>query len=99
MRDGAVVGGVPCAMCRNITMLRGLEPPATHDEVEAASLQYVRKVGAVFSGPLLDTPAVAEAVRAIATATEELLKALPPRRTPPTIVPPGRRRSRESSTE
>src|SRR5687768_1927278 len=34
-------------MCRNITPLRGLEPPATPDEIEAAALQYVRKVGSV----------------------------------------------------
>ncbi|HET6915489.1 MAG TPA: DUF2277 domain-containing protein, partial [Acidimicrobiales bacterium] len=34
-------------MCRNITILRGLEPPATHEEVEAAALQYVRKVSGV----------------------------------------------------
>ena len=31
-------------MCRNITALRGLEPPATPDEIEAAAVQYVRKV-------------------------------------------------------
>ncbi|TXH40476.1 MAG: DUF2277 domain-containing protein, partial [Actinobacteria bacterium] len=31
-------------MCRNITALRGLEPPATQAEVQAAALQYVRKV-------------------------------------------------------
>jgi len=34
-------------MCRNITVLRGLEPPATADEVQAAARQYVRKVGGV----------------------------------------------------
>ena len=90
-------GGVPCDMCRNITMLRGLEPPATHDEVVAASRQYVRKVGAISSGPLLDSPAVTEAVRAIASATERLLEALPPRRAPPPTVPPGRRRDSPSS--
>ena len=33
-------------MCRNITELRGLEPPATSVEIEAASRQYVRKVAA-----------------------------------------------------
>jgi hypothetical protein len=79
-------------MCRNITMLRGLEPAATREEIEAAALQYVRKVGAVASGPLLDSDPVLEAVKAIASATETLLVALPPRRTPPTTEPPGRRR-------
>jgi len=32
-------------MCRNITVLRGLEPAATDQEIFAAAQQYVRKVG------------------------------------------------------
>ena len=40
-------------MCRNITTLRGLEPPATSEEIEAAARQYVRKV----SGVTRPTPA------------------------------------------
>ena len=36
-------------MCRNITTLRGLVPPPTEDEVEAAARQYVRKVSGVQS--------------------------------------------------
>ena len=31
-------------MCRNIRQLHNFEPPATSDEVQAAALQYVRKV-------------------------------------------------------
>ncbi|PRC47057.1 DUF2277 domain-containing protein, partial [Mycobacterium sp. ITM-2017-0098] len=34
-------------MCRNITELRGLEPSATDDEIEAAARQYVRKVSGI----------------------------------------------------
>ena len=34
-------------MCRNITELRGLEPAATAEEIEAASRQYVRKVSGI----------------------------------------------------
>ncbi len=79
-------------MCRNITMLRGLEPPATTDEIRAAALQYVRKVGAVSSGPLLESDAVRTAVATIAAETERLIAALPPRRSPPATPPPGRRR-------
>ena len=86
----ATYGG---AMCRNITMLRGLEPPATPDEIHAAALQYARKVAAVPSGPLLSEVAFTEAVDQIAAATERLLRALPPRRSPPTTVPPNRRRT------
>src|SRR3954468_17980110 len=31
-------------MCRNIRTLYNFEPPATEDEVQAAALQYVRKI-------------------------------------------------------
>jgi len=34
-------------MCRNITELRGLEPAATEEEIQAAALQYVRKVSGI----------------------------------------------------
>ena len=34
-------------MCRNITELRGLEPAATAEEIEAAARQYVRKVSGI----------------------------------------------------
>ena len=34
-------------MCRNITTLRGLEPEATPEEIEAAARQYVRKISGV----------------------------------------------------
>jgi hypothetical protein len=73
-------------------MLRGLEPPATQEEIRAAALQYARKVAAVTSGPLLASDAFTEAVDQIAHVTERLLGALPARRSPPPIVPPNRRR-------
>ena len=34
-------------MCRNITTLRGLAPPASPEEISAAARQYVRKVSGV----------------------------------------------------
>lgn len=34
-------------MCRNITELRGLQPPATPVEIAAAARQYVRKVSGI----------------------------------------------------
>ena len=78
-------------MCRNITTLRGLEPPATTEEIEAAARQYVRKV----SGVTRPTPATEEvfeqAVAAVARATAEVLGDLPPRRQPPKADPPLRR--------
>ena len=85
-------------MCRNITTLRGLEPQATAEEVEAAARQYVRKVSGVTSrSPRTDEP-VDKAVSAIAAATAELLAGLPPRRQPPPVLPPLRRRPAPSST-
>src|ERR1019366_5069689 len=61
-------------MCRNITILRGLEPPATPDEIEAAARQYVRRVGGVQA----PSPATAEAFeRAVTEATADLLAELP----------------------
>jgi hypothetical protein len=79
-------------MCRNITPLRGLEPPATAEEVESAARQYVRKVGAVTTAAQMGSPAFERAVERVAAATSELLAELPPRRRPPTVVPPLRRR-------
>jgi len=80
-------------MCRNITVLRGLEPPATPEEVTAAARQYVRKVGGVQAPSAATVEAFDRAVRAVAEATALLLAELPPRRVPPPTVPPLRRRS------
>ncbi|HEY3941055.1 MAG TPA: DUF2277 domain-containing protein [Acidimicrobiales bacterium] len=78
-------------MCRNITTLRGLEPAATPDEVEAAARQFVRKVSGVQARSARTDAAVERAVAAIAEATTELLGDLPARRQPPATVPPLRR--------
>jgi hypothetical protein len=78
-------------MCRNITGLRGLEPAATPEEIHAAALQYVRKVGGLSSISESTRPAVDAAVADIAAATMRLLDQLPERRVPPKTVPPLRR--------
>ncbi|HUA95545.1 MAG TPA: DUF2277 domain-containing protein [Acidimicrobiales bacterium] len=78
-------------MCRNITVLRGLEPPATADEIEAAARQYVRKVGGVQTRSAITADAFDRAVRAVAEATTTLLAELPARRSPPVTVPPMRK--------
>ncbi len=78
-------------MCRNITELRGLEPPATDEEIEAAARQFVRKVTGIAkpnASIVADLDAVAEQ---IAGLTKGLLTQLPPRRQPPRSVPPLRR--------
>lgn len=78
-------------MCRNITTLRGLEPPATADEIEAAAVQYVRKVTGVATVTDVTREAFDAAVAAVAAATARALADLPARRTPPATVPPLRR--------
>lgn len=78
-------------MCRNITTLRGLEPPATADEIEAAAVQYVRKVTGITTVSAVTRDAFDAAVAAVATATAQALADLPERRTPPSTVPPLRR--------
>lgn len=78
-------------MCRNITVLRGLEPAATDDEVEAAARQYVRKVSGITHPTARNEEAFERAVREIAHITEHLLDELPERRQPPKTVPPLRR--------
>ena len=79
-------------MCRNIRPLNNFEPPATSDEVSAAALQYVRKVGSLSAVSPTTQAAVDRAVDAIAAATEALLAELPERRVPPAVLPPMRRR-------
>lgn len=78
-------------MCRNITTLRGLEPEATPEEVEAAARQYVRKVSGVQKTSAATEEAFERAVREITASTADLLAALPERRQPPPTLPPLRR--------
>jgi hypothetical protein len=78
-------------MCRNITTLRGLEPPATAEEIVAAATQYVRKVSGVTKPSAATGPAFEEAVEAVSAATAALLQTLPARQQPPKSLPPLRR--------
>jgi hypothetical protein len=78
-------------MCRNITTLRGLEPPATAEEVDAAVRQFVRKVSGVQTPSARTDTAFEEAVTSIVDATTRLLVELPPRSAPPPTLPPLRR--------
>lgn len=78
-------------MCRNITTLRGLDPPATTEEIEAAARQYVRKVCGITHPAPATEAAFERAIAAIAQVTFGVLRDLPPRRQPPKAVPPLRR--------
>lgn len=80
-------------MCRNITTLRGLDPVATAEEIEAAARQYVRKVSGVQSTSVRTDQAFERAVQRVRQATADLLGELPPRQAPPPTLPPLRRRA------
>jgi hypothetical protein len=78
-------------MCRNITTLRGLEPVATPEEIEAAARQYVRKVSGVQKTSAETEQAFERAVTQITKATTALIATLPARKQPPPTLPPLRR--------
>ena len=55
-------------MCRNIRQLHNFEPPATPTEVEAAALQYVRKVSGSTRPSQANQEAFDRAVEEVAAA-------------------------------
>lgn len=63
-------------MCRSIRVLHNFEPPATEDEVQAAALQYVRKISGATHPSAVNTEAFDAAVEAVAAATRTLLESL-----------------------
>jgi hypothetical protein len=78
-------------MCRNITELRGLEPAATSEEIEAAARQYVRKVTGITHPKGATVEAFEAAVVEVAEVTARVLESVPERRQPPKNLPPLRR--------
>jgi hypothetical protein len=63
-------------MCRNIRVLHHFAPPTTKAEMEAAALQYVRKISGTAKPPAADAAAFAAAVAEVTRATEKLLALL-----------------------
>jgi hypothetical protein len=63
-------------MCRNIKTLYNFEPPATHDEIEAAALQYVRKISGFTKPSAVNEAAFHRAVAEIAAVSTRLLDSL-----------------------
>ena len=63
-------------MCRNIRTLHNFEPVATHEEIRASALQYVRKVSGSTKPSLANAAAFERAVDAVAHATAHLLDEL-----------------------
>ncbi|MYC29938.1 MAG: DUF2277 domain-containing protein [Chloroflexi bacterium] len=63
-------------MCRSIKTLRSLEPPASAEDINAAALQYVRKISGYRTPSVANQPAFDSAVAEIAAASEKLLASL-----------------------
>jgi len=70
-------------MCRNIKVLYNFKPPATEDEIQAAALQYVRKISGFVKPSAVNEKAFNSAVAEVAKVSSKLLSALvtnaPPR--------------------
>ena len=63
-------------MCRNIKPLFNFEPPATSDEVRAASLQFVRKISGYNKPAKVNEEAFNLAVERVSVAAQEMLNTL-----------------------
>lgn len=63
-------------MCRNIKTLFNFEPPATDEEIRAASLQFVRKLSGFNSPSKLNQEAFQRAVEDVACAARRLIDSL-----------------------
>jgi hypothetical protein len=71
-------------MCRNIRVLHHFQPPTTESEIQAAALQFVRKVSGSTAAPKAAEEAFTRAVEEVAAATAKLLAQLPARGEPRT---------------
>jgi hypothetical protein len=60
-------------MCRNIRTLHNFEPPASHEEIHASALQYVRKISGFTKPSKANEAAFAAAVDAVTAASVQLL--------------------------
>ena len=71
-----VAGRGIAGMCRNIKTLFNFEPPATDEEIRAAAIQYVRKVGGYNRPSQVNADIHEAAVEEVVTATRKLLSGL-----------------------
>ena len=72
-------------MCRNIRTLFNFDPPASDDEIRAASLQFVRKLSGSTKPSKVNEAAFDRAIDEVAVAAHRLLDSLV------TAVPPKNR--------
>jgi hypothetical protein len=63
-------------MCRNIKTLANFEPPATHDEIHASALQFVRKLSGTTKPSRANEAAFNHAVEEVAAAAHKLIHSL-----------------------
>jgi hypothetical protein len=63
-------------MCRNIRTLHNFQPPATDDEIRAASLQYVRKISGFTKPSQANAEPFERALDAVTQASTQLLREL-----------------------
>ena len=63
-------------MCRNIKTLFNFEPPATEEEIRAASLQFVRKLSGFNKPSHANAAAFTQAVDDVAAVARTLIKSL-----------------------
>ncbi|MBV9333112.1 MAG: DUF2277 domain-containing protein [Candidatus Eremiobacteraeota bacterium] len=70
-------------MCRNIKTLHNFSPPATHEEIRASAVQFVRKLSGFTHPSKANEAAFDRAVEQISSVAHELLESLvthaPPR--------------------
>jgi hypothetical protein len=63
-------------MCRNIKTLYNFDPPATDQEIEAAAIQFVRKISGFSKPSAANVPAFEDAVRDVTIAGKKLFDSL-----------------------
>jgi hypothetical protein len=63
-------------MCRNIRPLANFQPPVTDEEIQAAALQYVRKISGTARPSRANAEVFDRAVAEVAEASARLLSAL-----------------------
>lgn len=63
-------------MCRNIRVLFNFDPPATREEIQNASLQFVRKISGFQKPSSVNETAFDSAIKEVEAATQKLLKSL-----------------------
>jgi hypothetical protein len=71
-----LASSIVTGMCRNIRTLHNFEPPATHEEVRDAALQYVRKISGFTKPSQANAEAFERAVGAVTAASAQLLDEL-----------------------